>query len=69
MQIRVVASAYFSNVCVVFAQILILTVQLYIIQLFVSLFPRGTHTKDNWKRYRNIQIVIFERECVIVVCL
>jgi hypothetical protein len=33
----------------VFAQILIQTLQLYIIQLCVSKFPSGTHTKSNCK--------------------
>jgi hypothetical protein len=54
----------FFSTYVVFTQILISIVQLYIIQLYVSKFPCGTHTRSNWKCN-----VIFERECVIIVCL
>jgi hypothetical protein len=56
---------YFYNAYVLFAQMLIKIFHLlHIIQLHVSKLPCGTHTKSN----RNMQIVIIERECLIVVC-
>jgi hypothetical protein len=40
---------FFFHIYFAFAQILIQTVQLYIIQLYVSKFLGGTHTKNKWK--------------------
>jgi hypothetical protein len=57
------------NDYVVFAEQLIKFVHLYNIQLYVSKLPCELIPRAIGNGYRNMQIVIFERECVIVACL
>lgn len=42
--------------------------QLYFIQLEVPTFSCGIRNKGKGDGYRNMSIVIFERECKIIVC-
>jgi hypothetical protein len=57
------------NNYVVFAKLLIKIVHFYIIQLHVPNFCVELIPRAIENGYRNMQIVIFETECLIVACL